>query len=380
MKRSVAWLFGGANLLASGWLFAGSAPAESPPKVSEPAALLQTAPPVSAPVAPAAPVEAATPDTNAVAAVPAERGSGWLSRLGSRGVRVHDPSTIVKCQDEYWVFHTGRGVSSYHSKDLVHWEAGPRIFTNPPSWAAEAVPENRNTHYWAPDVIHLDGRYLVYYSISTFGKNTSAIGLVSNPTLDPADPRYRWTDEGIVIQSKAGDRFNAIDPAVTQDADGNLWLAFGSFWSGIRLIQLDPKTGRRLAPDSPNHLLAHFDSIEAAFIHRHAGYYYLFVNWGICCRGVNSTYNMRVGRSARITGPYVDKNGKDLRENGGTLLLDTVRPFIGPGHAGIISEKGTNWLSCHFYDGTRRGMSTLAILPLQWEPDGWPKVELPPVE
>jgi arabinan endo-1,5-alpha-L-arabinosidase len=304
--------------------------------------------------------------------------SEWLVRAGSRGVRVHDPSTIVKCKDEFWVFYTGRGVRSYRSKDLVNWTPGPMVFTNQLSWVTNAVPHNRSgMDFWAPDIIHVGDRYLLYFSASSFGKNTSAIGLATNPTLDPDDPNYKWTDQGIVIQSGPSQDFNTIDPAITQDADGNLWLAFGSFWSGIRMIQLDPKTGKRISPDSPVHSLAHFDSIEAAYIYPHDNRYYLFVNWGMCCRGVNSTYNLRVGRSDKITGPYFDKTGKSLLLGGGSLVLDTTGPFVGPGHAGIISAGGTNWLSCHFYDATRFGSSTLAIMPLRWDENGWPAVDLP---
>jgi arabinan endo-1,5-alpha-L-arabinosidase len=297
--------------------------------------------------------------------------------FGSRGVRAHDPSTIVKCGDQYWTFYTGRGIQSYHSKDLIRWEAGPRVFTDPPTWVASTVPENRNAHFWAPDVIRAGNRYLLYYSVSTFGKRLSAIGLVTNPTLDPSDPNYQWTDQGIVVQSSASNNFNAIDPAVAFDAQGKLWMTFGSFWSGIKLIQLDPTTGLRVREDSSMYSLAHNDSIEAAFIARHDGFYYLFVNWGACCRGVNSTYEIRVGRSDKITGPYLDREGVDLLKGGGSLVLASQAPFIGPGHAGIISEKGTNWFSCHFYDGTRRGSPTLSVLPLHWQTNGWPKIEVP---
>ena len=319
----------------------------------------------------------------------AAQGVEWLTRLGSRHIRVHDPSTIVKCGDEYWLFYTGPGVTSFHSKDLVAWERGPSVFTNAPAWTAQAVPGNRWMYYWAPDVIHLGNRYLLYYAVSTFGKNRSAIGLATNPTLNPADPAFRWTDQGIVVQSTNTDNFNTIDPAVSQDADGNLWLAFGSYWGGIKLIQLNPDTGlrleaaarqagKRIATNSPMYSLAFNDSIEASYIHRHDDFYYLFVNWGRCCRGTNSTYEIRMGRSKSITGPYLDQQGVDLMAGGGTPFLSTAGPFIGPGHAGIVSRDGRDWLSCHFYDGTEAGRPTLAILPLRWNPNGWPEVEMPP--
>lgn len=293
---------------------------------------------------------------------------------GKRDARLHDPSSIVKCQGEYWCFSTGRGVRSWRSKDLAHWERGPRVFADMPAWVTDVVPTQRG-HFWAPDVIFHKGRYLLYYSVSRFGRNTSAIGLASNPTLDPADPNYRWTDHGIVIQSKEQDDFNAIDPAVIKTKESQLWMAFGSFWSGIKLIQLDPKTGRRIAPDSRIYPLAHYEAIEAPHIHKHGEYYYLFVNWDLCCRGIDSTYNIRVGRSRRIAGPYLDQDGKDLLQGGGTLLLATDGPFIGPGHASVFSEGGRDWFSCHFYDGTDRGRSWLALRPLSWSKGGWPLLE-----
>lgn len=303
-----------------------------------------------------------------------------LQRLGSTGLRIHDPSSIVSSNGEYWLFGTGPGVQSYRSKDLRNWERGPRAFEQPPAWIRDAVPANRNGNdFWAPDVIRVGERYLLYYSVSSWGKNASVIALASNRTLDPENPDYRWTDEGIVIRSTPGtDDFNAIDPAATLDADGNLWLSFGSFWGGIMLVQLDPKTGLRIAPDSPIHPLAKKDQIEAPSIHRHGRHYYLFVNWGLCCRGVNSTYNIRVGRSERITGPYLDKDGKDMRRGGGTLLLGSEGPFVGPGHPSIFVEGDRQWLAVHFYDATNRGRGTLALRPLTWDADGWPVVGVEP--
>jgi arabinan endo-1,5-alpha-L-arabinosidase len=305
----------------------------------------------------------------------ADEAGADLQPTATRLVRAHDPSTVVKCKDEYWVFCTGRGLPSYHSKDLRVWESGPRAISNAPAWAAEAVPQNSGRDFWAPDIIHVGDRYLLYFAVSTWGKNTSAIGLATNPTLDPHDTQYHWTDQGIVVQSRATNDFNTIDPAVCQDAQGKLWLAFGSFWTGIKLIELNPDTGLRVAPDSPMYSLAHKDKIEASYIYPHDGFYYLFVNWGQCCQGVRSTYNIRMGRSTSITGPYLDKAGVDMMLGGGSLFLTTAGKFIGPGHAGIIPVGTTNWLSCHFYDGTREGQPTLGLLPLTWEADGWPRVQ-----
>jgi arabinan endo-1,5-alpha-L-arabinosidase len=298
-----------------------------------------------------------------------------LEASASRGISTRDPSSIVKCKDEYWVFYTGHGVPSYHSKDLVKWEHGPSVFTTPPEWIAKIVPENRNMNYWAPDIMKLGDRYILYYSVSSFGKMASAIGLATNPTLDPNDPAYHWTDEGWVVRTQDGDGYNAIDPAVFRDRDETLWMTFGSYWSGIKLVQLDPQTGKRMTPDSKPFSLAHNESIEASYLCRHDGYYYLFVNWGSCCAGPKSTYNIRVGRSKTVTGSYVDKAGLDLLHGGGSVFLATTNgPLIGPGHAGILNAQGKEWFTSDFEGDLRMGgKATLAIMPLRWNADGWPE-------
>lgn len=290
-------------------------------------------------------------------------------------MRVHDPSTVILNDKTFWIFATGDGVKSLYSTNLIDWTfAKPALPTNPP-WAAGIAAVHRD-YFWAPDVIKANDRYLLYYSVSTWGKNTSAIGLASNVTLDSTNPKFQWADAGMVIRSFATNNFNAIDPAVSFDADGRLWLAFGSYWSGIKLIELNPVTGQRLAPDSPIHSLAFNDSIEAAFIYRRGTNFFLFVNWGQCCRGTNSTYEIRMGRADKITGPYLDRFGKDMLQGGGSLFLDSQPPCYGPGHAGIINVAGQDWFSCHYYDGNHRGNSRLWVGKLSWDTQGWP---IPPL-
>jgi len=298
-----------------------------------------------------------------------------LEKSASRGIVTRDPSDIVKCKDEYWVFYTGQGVPSYHSKDLVKWERGPAVFKTAPEWIASTVPENRRMSYWAPDIMKVGDRYLLYYAVSSMGKITSAIGLATNPTLDPGDPAFHWTDEGVVVRTREGDNYNAIDPTIFQNDDGGLWLTFGSYWSGIKLIQLDPKTGKRLAPESEVYSLAYNESIEASYLCQHDGYYYLFVNWGSCCQGPKSTYSIRVGRSKTVTGPYLDKAGVDMMHRGGSVFLATANgPLIGPGHAGTLTADGKTWFTSDFEGDLRmNGKATLAIMPLRWNADGWPE-------
>jgi hypothetical protein len=290
----------------------------------------------------------------------------------------HDPSTTIQCKDRYYQFWTGQGILSKSSADRVFWVPGPAIFTNVPAWTTNTVPGFTGV-FWAPDVLFFNGQYRVYYAVSTFGSQVSGIGLVTNPTLDPTDPAYAWTDHGPVITSTNGSPYNTIDPSFTWDNSGNLWMAFGSYWNGIYLVQLDPSTGLRISPGSPTYQLAYNSSIEASYLWRRGGYYYLFVNWGSCCSGVNSTYNIRVGRSTNIAGPYLDSNGVSMVANGGTLFLQGTGKYTGPGHVGILSEAGTDWLTYHYYDANAYapqygayGSADFSLGALAWSSDDWP--------
>lgn len=288
--------------------------------------------------------------------------------------QIHDPSTILEQEGRYWCFSTGIGVQSLVSDDLTNWRIGPPLFDKSPSWVNDVVPGQRG-YFWAPDAIRLGDRYLVYYSVSAFGKQTSAIALASSPTLDPNAPDYHWTDHGIVVQTDESSDHNAIDPCIFLAPDDKLWMAYGSFWSGIKLVELDPNTGKRIASDSPLYSVAHKSEIEASALYFHNGTYYLFVNWGHCCRGVRSTYNIRVGRSKSITGPYLDRDGVDMNNGGGTLVLETRGHAIGPGHAGFLAKDGELLLSYHYYDANMRGTPQLGINRVKWDAAGWPVVE-----
>ena len=303
-------------------------------------------------------------------------GTGMLmcaqARAALQGeVNVHDPSTIIRQGNRYWVFGTGAGCISRYSSNLVQWLAGPRVFATLPAWVQTVAPGN-NGDLWAPDIIFHSNQYWLYYSASVFGRNTSAIGLATNPTLDPGDPNFGWTDRGVVIQTTTADNYNAIDPAVVRDESGDLWLVFGSYWSGIKMFQLDPGTGKRLSPNSTLYSLASYPAIEAAYIYRHNGYYYLFVNWDSCCDGVDSTYNIRVGRSSSITGPYIDRNGVNMLNRGGSRFAETTGRYIGPGHVGVLFDGGRFLFTHHYYDGNNNGVPRFDLHPLRWDASGWP--------
>ena len=288
-------------------------------------------------------------------------------------MRVHDPR-LARQDDTFHVFSTGVGIPTWTSRDLVHWQPDGPVFPAPPSWAVKAY---MTTNYlWSPDVARFNGKYHLYFAVSPqFGQNNSAIGQATNVTLDRDDQRYAWADQGIVVRTTAADDWNAIDPAIYIDTDKTPWMVAGSFWSGIKLIRLDPETGGR-ADDRLIPLVRRRppDAIEAGCIFHHRDFYYLMVSFDYCCRGARSNYQLRVGRSHHIDGPYFDFDGNPMLEGGGTLLLASCGSVRGPGHAGVFDGGALQLLVHHFYDADENGRSKLQIQPLLWPNDGWPLV------
>jgi arabinan endo-1,5-alpha-L-arabinosidase len=292
--------------------------------------------------------------------------------------QVHDP-TIIKEGDTFYLFSTRAGISIRCSTDLVRWKLCGDVFGHLPQWAVQDVPGLRGL--WAPDISYFNGKYHLYYSASTFGSNRSSIGLATNLTLDPTSDKYRWEDQGKIIGSYSSNDWNAIDPNIVLDEQGQPWLSFGSFWSGIKLRKIDHTTGKLSSLDQTLYSLASRPrtkelpgAIEAPTIFRKNGYYYLFVSFDFCCRGKESTYNIRVGRARRVTGPYTDRSGKPMMEDGGTLLLAGEGRWRGPGHCAILQDKNGEKLVYHAYDAEWRGTPTLRITPLIWDAEGWPTV------
>jgi len=313
---------------------------------------------------------------------PAPTGATLNSRLSGDLVPTHDP-VIAKERGTYYVF--GTGLSAKTSPDLVHWTKATPPLTALPDWATKAVPGAKGM--WAPDIALVNGRWRLYYAVSTFGSNRSAIGLATSATLDPAAPGYGWRDEGLVLMSTAANDYNAIDPNLAIDADGRQWLSFGSFWSGLKLVELDPKTGKPLHPAAAPIAIAHRPApagapapVEAPFIIRHGGAYWLFASYDYCCKGVNSTYYTVVSRSKAITGPYLGRDGSSMLNGGGTVFLRADLPekgrFRGPGHPGFLHDTdGKDYVAYHAYDKDKNGAPTLRIAPIRWGADGWPQAE-----
>lgn len=299
------------------------------------------------------------------------------TQVGSTA-HVHDPE-IARDGTAYFVYSTNDGIPIRRSTDLLNWSFVGRVFPNQlPAWAPGEVPGVEAP--WAPGIGFFNDRYHLYYSLSTFGSPRSVIGLTTNRTLDPQSAEYEWQDRGKVVESFAGDDYNAIDAAVVEDADGGLWLTWGSWGGGIKMRALDRQTGFFSAADSTLYSLARrpvAQALEAPFIIRRNGRYYLFVSFDLCCRGVESTYTVRVGRSAAVTGPYVDRDGFDLRQGGGSVVVRGYGRVRGPGHASVLSEGGEHLLVHHYYDAEDSGVPHLQIRPLLWDDEGWPLAGAP---
>ncbi len=296
---------------------------------------------------------------------------------------VHDP-VVIKQKDTYYLYCTGKGISVLSSKDLKNWQPEPSIFKEKPHWVDVVVP-NFDNHIWAPDISFHNNTYYLYYSISAFAKNTSAIGIATNTTLNPKDPAYKWIDHGIVIQSQPNrDMWNAIDPNLVFDDSNTPWLTFGSFWEGLKMVKLNPDL-KSIANPQEWHTIAKrkrsFDlpdtdpgdaALEAPFIFKKKGYYYLFLSWDLCCRGDKSTYKVVVGRSKNPTGPYIDKTGKSLNEGGGSLVVEGDENYFGVGHNSVYTFDNKDYIFYHGYEKKSNGAPKLIIKKLLWDTEDWP--------
>ena len=294
-----------------------------------------------------------------------------------------DPS-IIRAGNTYYVFSTdvlgsstGNTLPIRCSQDQLNWTDCGSVFPRIPGWISASVPGV--VGLWAPDISYFAGAYHVYYSASTLGSQRSVIGLATNTTLDPADPNYRWIDRGEVLESSASRNFNAIDPNILVDATGAVWMTFGSYWSGIQQVRIDPLTGMPVSggamlslatrPGVPN------NPIEGASIVRHGNFYYLFISIDYCCKADYTTNNYKeaVGRSSSPQGPFVDRDGTPMLSGGGTVLLETQGIWIAPGGgtAYVDSAAGESLLVFHALKATESGRQYLWLKHIDWQ-DDWP--------
>lgn len=268
-------------------------------------------------------------------------------------VQIHDPSTIVLCDGKYYTY--GTGGAALVSDDGWTWRQG-------------TTPARTGL---APDVIRLGDRYFLYVARNVGAQPKAEIEMLSTKSLDPASPDYKWESGGIVVATDGIEDCNGIDPGLLLDRTGRLWLVYGSYFGFIRIVELDPKTGKRLDPKTKAVDIA--INCEAAILIRQDDWYYLLATHGSCCQGANSNYNIRVGRAKSPTGPFLDHDGFDMMQGGGKLFLGSESRVVGPGHFGRLElDRGVEVFSYHYEaDLERGGASVLAIRPLLWK-DGWP--------
>ncbi|MET9242570.1 arabinan endo-1,5-alpha-L-arabinosidase [Nonomuraea sp. NPDC003709] len=282
-------------------------------------------------------------------------------------IGVHDPSVVKRPDGSYLLVHTGDNITIKTSTDRTAWHNAGVVFPGGAPWTTSYT--GGSASLWAPDISYRNGRYYLYYSASTFGSRNSAIFLATSTTGASGS----WANQGMIISTTSSSNYNAIDPNLVVDAQGRWWLSFGSFWTGIKLIQLDPATGRRLGTSITG--LAQrtgTTAIEAPFIFRHGSYYYLWVSFDACCQGASSTYRIMVGRSTSVTGPYVDRNGVAMTSGGGTQVLAGHGSVHGPGHQAVVPDSDAEVLYYHYY--ADNGAPLLGINLLGYDSAGWPFV------
>ena len=301
---------------------------------------------------------------------------------------VHDPSINREpTTGELFLFSTDSGGAPQppllhirSSKDNgTTWFENGFIFSEIPSWAKEMIPEANNI--WAPDISLVGSEWRVYYAISSFGSETSVIGLVTTPSLSSPV----WTDRGLVLKSTNNDGFNAIDPNLFEGVNATtgeleMWLLYGSFWNGIFMSRVDPSTGMLLNTSSdPVHLAQRPppDALEGSFMVQRGAYHYLFASFDKCCDGINSTYNVRYGRSSTgAQGPFIDQQGVSMLNGGGTRLFGGGFGWAASGGQSLLRDtvnahSDTSQIVLHGYDG-ETGSPFLNFVSFKWTSDGWP--------
>lgn len=275
---------------------------------------------------------------------------------------IHDPSTIVESDGKYFTF--GTGGNGLMSEDGWSWKSGA---VRPGGGAA-------------PDAMKIGDRYLVAYGATgggIGGGHNGRILTMWNKTLDPSSPDFKYSEAVIVAYTDGYEDSDAIDPSLFLDPNtGRLWLTFGTYYGFSRVVELDPKTGDAIKDKNGKKITTQVDiaiDCEATCMIYHEGYYYLLGTHGTCCDGSNSTYNIIVGRSKTVTGPFLDNLGRSMLEGGGKMVFSSIGTVVGPGHfARNIIEPGIEKMSCHFEaDLELGGKSTLGIRPLLWK-NGWP--------
>lgn len=268
---------------------------------------------------------------------------------------IHDPSTVAYDNGKYYVYGTGNG-------GLVSDDGG---------WTWHGGV-SRTGGGVAADIIKIGDRFYVAYAAGgggMSGGHASNVHVMWTKTLNPNSPEFGFHDDTVVARSNGVEDADAIDPGFLYQ-NGQLWISYGTYFGFIRVVQLDPKTGHALPTSKPVDVAIDMEATDLIY---KDGWYYLLGTHGTCCDGANSTYNIRVGRSRKVTGPYVDNMGIPLLKGGGKLVAASSGRHIGLGHFGrMVLGDDVEKFSCHYEaDLDRSGRSVLDIRPLLWK-DGWP--------
>ncbi|BGP38124.1 hypothetical protein JCM10450v2_002059 [Rhodotorula kratochvilovae] len=270
----------------------------------------------------------------------------------------HDPSIVKMPNGSYLLVGTGKTIPTFISSDRLTWDKIGEAFPDGAPEAALALAGNKDV--WAPDISYIGGTYYMYYSTSTFGTQKSAIWLATSSTGLPGS----WCDKGKVLESKEGDPYNAIDAHLFFASTGSWHLTWGSYWDGIFLGDIDPKTGLLASTEFTN-LAARPGAgvIEAPWLLERNGAFYLFTSWDQCCQGVNSTYHMRVATSLSLRGPYFDSAGRPALDGHMDVLMDSHDEVYGPGGQSLLVDEDAVVLVYHRYKGTgSTGLLSLNML------------------
>ena len=303
--------------------------------------------------------------TAALAGIPAAEAATYPGPgVVTGSINVHDPGIVKRPDGTYLIAHTGNNIVLKTSTDRTAFREAGVAFPSGAPWTTAYTGGSANL--WAPDISYRNGQYYMYYSASTFGSNRSAIFLATSST----GAAGTWTNQGLVIESRTTDSFNAIDPNLAVDAQGRWWLDLGSFWSGIKQVQLNPATGKRLDSTIRSVAGRGGGAIEAPFLFQHGSYYYLYVSFDVCCQGASSTYRIMVGRSTSPTGPFVDRNGTAMTSGGGTEILAGHGSIHGPGGQSVLADSDADVLVYHYY--ADNGAARLGINLLAYDSAGWP--------
>lgn len=286
---------------------------------------------------------------------------------------VPDPS-VIRAKDGYFYLYATQTktywMPVYRSKDLVNWEYQGTAFNK----ATEPDLPGGGA-FWAPEIRFLNGEYVLYYSWAKMnGADISYTAVAVGDT-----PMGPFPDSKELIGNKEFGS-NCIDQFYYEE-DGKKYMFFGSF-KGIYVTELEDdgltvKLGNDGKPTLKKQVCG--NAFEGTNIYKKGKYYYLFASIGSCCNGVNASYQVVVGRSENLLGPYVDKDGKDMLKNNWELVLEgDGQKWIGPGHNSIIiqDDEGTDWMIYHSYlkkdgeVGGRLGMLDRVL----WTDNGWPYI------